>query len=270
MDSSDTDSVPSQEWIRSEIEGYLDDWRPRRGRDYWRGPRVGIAAADDPLFSQLGRAVDPRHAMPRDLLTGARSVVVFFLPFSPALGKANGEKKGLASRGWAEAYVETNLLIRKIGGHLARCLRGAGHAALATPATHNFDEEKLVSSWSHKHVGYIAGLGTFGHHHQLITEAGCCGRLGSLLTSMEIPATHRPREEWCLEKAGRSCLACVSQCLYGALFETRFDRQACYRQCLTNDAHYSDLPLVDVCGKCACEVPCSYKIPEIGDSHRIE
>jgi hypothetical protein len=118
MDSSDTDSVPSQEWIRSEIEGYLDDWRPRRGRDYWRGPRVGIASADDPLFSQLGRAVDPRHAMPRDLLTGARSVVVFFLPFSPALGKANGEKKGLASRGWAEAYVETNLLIRKIGSHL--------------------------------------------------------------------------------------------------------------------------------------------------------
>ena len=193
-------------------------------------------------------------------------MVVFFLPFSPALGKANGEKKGLASRDWAEAYVETNLLIRKIGSHLARCLRGAGHAALATPATHNFDEEKLVSSWSHKHVGYIAGLGTFGHHHQLITEAGCCGRLGSLLTTMEIPATHRPREEWCLEKAGRPCLACVSNCRYGALFETRFDRQACYRQCLTNDAHYSDLPLVDVCGKCACEVPCSHKIPRSRDS----
>jgi epoxyqueuosine reductase QueG len=190
-------------------------------------------------------------------------VVVFFLPFSPALGKANGEKKGLASRGWAEAYVETNLLIRKIGSHLARFLRGAGHAALATPATHNFDEKKLVSSWSQKHVGYIAGLGTFGHHHQLITEAGCCGRLGSLLTTMEIPATPRPSEEWCLEKAGRPCLACVSNCRYGALFETRFDRKACYRQCLTNDAHYTDLPLVDVCGKCACEVACSHKIPDL-------
>jgi hypothetical protein len=122
VDSSGRDSVPSMEWIRSEIEGYLADWRQRRGQDYWRGPRVGIAAADDPLFSQLGRAVDPSHAMPRDLLKGA-------------------------------------------------------------------------------------------------------------------------------------------------LFETRFDRQACYRQCLANDAHYSDLPLVDVCGKCASQVPCSHEIPEIGDSH---
>ena len=267
MDSPDRDSVPPLEWIRSEIEGYLADWRQRRGLDSWRGARVGIASADDPLFSRLGRAVDPGHAMPGDLLQGARSVVVFFLPFTTDLGKANGGKKGLASRSWAEAYVETNLLIRKIGGHLGRRLRGAGHTALATPATHNFDEEKLVSGWSHKHVGYIAGLGTFGHHHQLITEAGCCGRLGSLLTSMELPPTPRPGEEWCLEKAGQPCLACASKCRYGALFEARFDRQACYRQCLVNDRHYSDLPLVDVCGKCACEVPCSHEIPEIGDSH---
>ncbi len=261
MASAARSSVPPLEWIRSEIEGYLSGWKQRRGRDYWRRPLVGVASAEDPLFSQLDRAVDPSHAMPRDLLKGARSVIVFFLPFLEDLGKANGEKKGLASRDWAEAYVETNLLIRKIGSHLARCVRGAGYTARATPATHNFDEEKLVSGWSHKHLGYIAGLGTFGHHHQLITKAGCCGRLGSLLTSMEIPATPRPGEEWCLQKAGKECFACVARCRYGALFEAHFDRQACYRQCLVNDAHYTDLPLVDVCGKCACGVPCSYEIP---------
>jgi epoxyqueuosine reductase QueG len=200
--------------------------------------------------------------MPGDLLKGVHSVIVFFLPFLPALGEANDRQKGLASRGWAESYVETNLLIRKIGSHLGRSLRKAGHSGLATPATHNFDEERLVSEWSHKHVGYIAGLGTFGHHHLLITEAGCCGRLGSVLTSAEIPATRRTEEERCLERAGGQCLACVSKCRYMALFNTSFDRQACYRQCLRNDAHYSDLPLVDVCGKCSCEVPCSYEIPK--------
>jgi epoxyqueuosine reductase QueG len=105
-------------------------------------------------------------------------------------------------------------------------------------------------------------LVTFGHHHQLITEAGCCGRLGSLLASMEIPATPRPSGQWCLEKAGGSCLACVSKCRYGALARRRFHRHACYRQCLANNAHYCDMPLVDVCGKCACEVPCSYEIPK--------
>jgi len=262
MDSAAKHSVPSLEWLRSEIGQFVADWRQRRGKDDWRRPLVAIASADDPLFGRLQRAVDPGHAMPGDLLKGVRSVIVFFLPFHRAVGEANDRKKGLASRGWAESYVETNLLIRKIGGHLGRSLRKAGYSALATPATHNFDEEKLVSGWSHKHVAYIAGLGTFGHHHLLITEAGCCGRLGSTLTSAEIPATRRPEEEWCLDRAGEPCLACVSKCRYGALFTTSFDRHACYRQCLKNDAHYSDLPLVDVCGKCSCEVPCSYEIPK--------
>jgi epoxyqueuosine reductase len=261
MDSPGMPSVPSLEWLRSEIEGFVSEWRRKRGKDYWQRPLVGVASAEDPLFGRLGSVVDPGHALPCGLLPEARSVVVFFLPFDRALGEANDREQPLACRAWAESYVETNLLIRKIGGHLGRCLRRAGHAALATPATHEFDEEKLVSRWSHKHIGYIAGLGTFGRHHLLITEGGCCGRLGSLLTSAQIPATPRPVEERCLEKAGRTCLACVSKCRYGALLEDRFDRHACYRQCLENDAHYSDLPLVDVCGKCSCAVPCSYEIP---------
>jgi len=136
-----------------------------------------------------------------------------------------------------------------------------GFDASTTPATHNFDEKKLVSRWSHKHLGYIAGLGTFGTHHLLITRAGCCGRLGSLVTSMALPPSSRPQEEWCLHKQGRRCSACLSKCVYGALGESTFDRRACYRQCLENDAHYTDLPLVDVCGKCGCNVPCSYGIP---------
>lgn len=262
--SPDRSEAPALEWVRSEVDRYVADWRKRRDRDCWRRPRVGVASAEDPLFAQLKSAVDPCHAMPCDLLKGARSILVFFLPFSPALGRENDGRKSFASRGWAEAYVETNLLIRKIGDHLGRLLRRAGHAALATPATHNFDESKLVSGWSHKHAAFIAGLGTFGYHHQIITEAGSCGRLGSVLTSMEIPPTPRPAREWCVEKAGGSCLACVSKCRYGALTGAGFDRHVCYRQCLANDAHYTDLPLVDVCGKCSCEVPCSYGIPKGG------
>ena len=175
MDSVPRDSVPSMAGLRLEIEGHMEDWRQRREKDYWGRPRVAVASADDPLFDRLGRVVDPGHAMPGDLLQGVRSVVVFFLPFDRALGESNDRHGRLASPGWAEAYVETNLLIRKIGTHLGRCLRKAGHSARNTAATHNFDEELLVSGWSQKHVAYIAGLGTLGHHHLLITEAGCCG-----------------------------------------------------------------------------------------------
>jgi hypothetical protein len=38
------------------------------------------------------------------------------------------------------------------------------------PPTHNFDEKKLISDWSHKHIGFIAGLGKFGLHQMLITK----------------------------------------------------------------------------------------------------
>jgi epoxyqueuosine reductase QueG len=202
--------------------------------------------------------------MPGELLSEARSVVVFFLPFQPRLGRENDQTAPFAARSWAESYVTTNRVIGEVCSHLKSRLEEAGHTAAATPATHNFDEKRLLSRWSHKHLGYIAGLGTFGHHHLLITEAGCCGRLGSLATSMSLPATPRPQVEYCLLKAGHRCQACMVKCKYDALKKTAFDRHACYEQLLRNNDFYSDLPLVDVCGKCACEVPCSYRIPKLG------
>ncbi|MCK8600461.1 epoxyqueuosine reductase [Desulfoferrobacter suflitae] len=251
------------DWLSALIEEFILDWKRSQGADdYWRPPLVGVASANDPLLAELRRVVDPDHAMPAEILPGAESVIVFFLPFQRWLGEQNDGHGTLASQSWAESYITTNLLIGAINEHLKARLKDRGHLAAVTPATHNFDEAKLVSRWSHKHLAYLAGLGTFGHNHLLITSSGCCGRLGSLVTTMPLAATVRPEAEWCLQKAGYDCLACVPKCKYGALHETRFSRQACYRQCLRNNAHYSHLPLVDVCGKCACEVPCSYQIPD--------
>lgn len=252
----------SRESLQAVIESVMRRWTAERPRDdYWRAPLVSVAASDDPLFAELPGVVDPEHAMPADLLPGARSVIVFFLPFRPQLGKDNDATGPFAARGWAESYVATNNLIKDVCLRLSDRIAEAGHRSAVTPATHNFDEVKLVSRWSHKHLGYIAGLGTFGLHHLLITAAGCCGRLGSVVTSLPLPPTPRPGREFCLEKAGLECSACIPKCTFDALAVDSFDRQACYAQLLKNDAHYSDLPLVDVCGKCACEVPCSYEAP---------
>jgi epoxyqueuosine reductase len=251
-------------WLLEEMTRFITDWTKRTGAEnYWLDPLVAVASAKDPMLYQLRRVVDPEHAMPVEIMPEAQAVIVFFLPFRRWLGEENDRQKNLAARSWAESYVTTNRLIRAVNQHLKGILEAMGYLAETTPPTHNFDLEKLVSRWSHKHLAYIAGLGTFGHHHLLITPAGCCGRLGSLVTSMPIAATKRPTEEWCLLKAGHTCLACVSKCRFDALHKSRFNRQVCYQQCLKTDAHYSDLPLVDVCGKCACEVPCSYQIPAL-------
>lgn len=262
MIGSEMDLLESNDCLVDEIRKAIHSWRKEHpGSDYWRDPLAAFISADNPSLERLKEAVDPEHAMPSDLLPDARSVVVFFLPFKAELGVENAKCKPYSSRSWAQAYVETNVLIQSINEHLKALFRHAGYDAATTPATHNFDEEKLISRWSHKHLAYLAGLGTFGKNHLLITRAGCCGRLGSLVTSMPLPETRRPPEEWCLEKRGIHCLACISHCRFGALREDSFDRQICYTQLLRNDAHHSDLPLVDVCGKCECEVPCSYQIP---------
>lgn len=249
-------------WLRDEIAKVLSRWVERKqSEDYWREPLVAVASATDPLLGELRRVVDPEHAMPEDILPGAQAVVVYFLPFQRWLGRENDQAGQYAARNWAVAYVATNQLIHDINTHLQGRLEAEGYQTGITPATHNFDEQKLISRWSHRHLAYIAGLGTFGRHNLLITTAGCCGRVGSFVTSMPLTPTPRPVAEFCLAKAGSECSACVSKCAYDALLETRFDRHRCYAQLLLNDRHYDDLPLVDVCGKCGCEVPCSHGIP---------
>ena len=226
----------------------------------WREPLVAYASADDPLFHTLKDVVSPSHAMPKDLLQDAQTVIAYFLPFKKSLTKTNSHGTH-ASREWALAYIETNRLIVDLNIHLAEILDNWGFQTMKLPPTHNFDTERLVSDWSHKHVAYIAGLGKFGLHHLLITEKGCCGRLGSLITSAPLAPTTRTAGEACLYKFNKTCLKCLKRCPVGALNEESFDRKGCYDLLLDNAKSFEGLGLADVCGKCSCIVPCSFHNP---------
>jgi epoxyqueuosine reductase QueG len=247
--------------IEGIVSGFVGAY-PRRlnTATRWRTPILGIAAASDPLFARFKQVVRPSHSLPEDLLPGARTVIAWFVPFGVALGLENAEY-GLCARSWAIAYVETNRLIDELSRHLAWALQEAGHRAALVPPTHNFDEASLMSDWSHRHAAYAAGVGTFGLHNLLITKRGCSGRVGSLITDLELAPTPRLAGEHCLHKAGHTCRACLDRCTFGALSLDGFDRVACYRQCLRNAEAHRDVGLVDVCGKCTAGVPCSNKSP---------
>ena len=219
----------------------------------YRDPLVGFALADDPLFESLQRRI-PGHLHPRDLLPQAQTVCAFFLPFDRQVVRTNATGHAV-SEGWARAYVETNALLTDICTALVELLEGIGVRAAWEPPTHNFDPVRLVSAWSHKSVAYIAGLGQFGHHHMLITEAGCAGRLSSVVLDAEIDPTPRPGESYCA--FDRGCRACVRCCPAEALTVNGLDRQRCYAQCLSNDALFPQW-LADVCGKCVIG-PCAYR-----------
>jgi len=233
----------------------------KKAQTGWKEPLVGFARADDPLFAKLKEVACPTHAKPENLLPEARTVIAFFIPFHDDVVDSN--KSGhFSSRAWAVAYIETNRLINELNHYLKDALISRGHKAAFVPATHNFDEKTLLSDWSHRHAAYIAGLGTFGLNHMLITERGCCGRIGSLVTDLEIEPTPRSDRKFCLYKAGSTCGNCVKICVNGALTTGGLDRHRCYRMCLENGKRFAHLEgITDVCGKCKVGVPCSTAIP---------
>jgi epoxyqueuosine reductase QueG len=246
-----------QHFIQEFLKGYKAE---KRTKTDWKEPLVAFAEASDPLFLKLRDVVGRTHALPADLLEDAETVISYFVPFKEEIALSNrGER--ICSKEWAISYIETNKLIADLNQSLSKELEKSGHESVILPPTHNFDEKRLISDWSHKHVAFIAGLGRFGLHHMLITEKGCCGRLGSLITTARIKPTQRPRNEFCLYKHDKSCGKCVENCVFQALKVDSFHRHRCYEICLSNAKLYSELGLADVCGKCICVVPCSFNNP---------
>lgn len=234
--------------------------------DWWQAPLL-VSAATDERFAQLNHIAAPDHLQPADLLPGARSVIVYFIPFRRELAAANRPGE-FPCRDWGLAYHQTNTMIGAINAHLAAWLGEQGHAAAVTPATANFDPVRLMSRWSHKHLGHLAGLGRFGVNCQLITPAGCTGRLGSLVTTAELGDHPLVTDaEHCLHRRGLTCLACARRCPAGALSAEGFDRRACYARLEQAEAQpeFTGLPMPShVCGKCQVILPCSFGVPAAG------
>jgi epoxyqueuosine reductase QueG len=187
-----------------------------------------------------------------------RSVVSFFLPFDRWVVDANAQDRAQVAHEWATAYVETNALIGRITAHLVKSLAEQGVRAAAEPATHNFDPLTLISQWSHKSVAVIAGLGSFGLHHMVITDAGCAGRFGSLVIDAPLPLTPAEPKERCLYFYDGSCQECILRCPVGALLrDDPINKQRCWNRCLDVAREYSHLGLAQCC-KCAVG-PCSFE-----------
>jgi epoxyqueuosine reductase QueG len=225
----------------------------------YRHPVIGFVAADDPHFTHLSEWTAYDHLMPDDLLPGARSVVCFFLPFAAEISHANQQGQEKVARQWAIAYQDTNVLIGQITSRLIELLNKYGIQASAEPATGNFDEKALRSHWSHKSIAVLSGIGSFGLHQLVITDAGCAGRFGSFVIDAELPIEKPEQKERCQYFKSETCLDCVIGCPANAISEDEpFDRHACRKQCIKNANDFLDLgDEIKVCGKCTVLGPCA-------------
>ncbi|MBP2636344.1 MAG: queG 3 [Firmicutes bacterium] len=254
-----------QQWISTLIKDYVSEYSGRNGcKSEWQEPLAGFVNASDERFATLKESVSATHALPGDLLPDARTVIVYFIPFVERIATSNVQGD-TCSYEWAAAYIETNKLIFDLNTYLSGQLGQKGYASCLIPATHNFDEVKLISDWSHRHIAHLAGLGTFGLNNMRITEKGCCGRIGSLITSAVVEPTQASGQENCLYKHEGLCQKCISRCPEQALTIEGFDRHRCYSaKCLENARTYSQLGVADACGKCLVNVPCSWRNPARG------
>lgn len=248
------------------INEYVNEYHEKSQTETsWREPVIGFAAAKDPLFRQLKKIIGPNHALPEELIPGAKAVIVFFIPFSKAVVESNktGEE---SSKAWDYACIETNQLINDLTRTLHDTISGWGYQASLLPSTYHYNEQKLQSDWSHRSVGVIAGIGKFGLNNMLITEKGCCGRLGSVITDLDLIPTVRSDGEFCLYKSKGICQKCLKKCVNQAFSveadgTVKFDRYRCNEQIYDKIVPLYPIGQGDACGKCLCGVPCSLGIP---------
>lgn len=246
--------------LKTKIETIIKNIMANPGtKTKYRDPLIGFASTDDPIFIEIKQIVGPYQLHPKEIFPEAKTVVAFFLPFEKELVKQN-LKSGVIKES-IQASVDTHYLIRVINEKLKTELAKESIIAVVPEAIFNYKNNGFNVIWSHKSAAYAAGLGTFGVNQMLITQAGCAGRIGSLLISAEIPPTPYPKEEFCRHKKGEKCLVCVDRCQSGALSPNGFDKEKCFMRLQEEEKTYPELNQHG-CGKCTTG-PCTLDPSEL-------
>jgi epoxyqueuosine reductase QueG len=137
---------------------------------------------------------------------------------------------------------------------------GAGQNRLASQLSSH-------PAWSERHVAFIAGVGTFGLHRSLITEKGSSGRIGSVVTTLDLTPTIRPYGNdihgYCPFYLDGSCVACIDRCP-GKAVSKEDNNQATRCSKYVRDfvePKFDPVAYHGDCSKCLTAVPCEKTIP---------
>ncbi len=241
-----------------DMTGIVDETVDTVASRYGVKPRlpslIGVASAEDPAWRRL-RVHGLK--MPYEILPGARSVIVIAVPLSREAVESNAHGDE-PSHQWLLEYGVLNQALREASRKLAEALEALGWKSAPLKPTHDFGEEKLASTWSHRHAGVIAGLGEIGLNNMLVTEKGCAVRLTSIITTAPLAPTPKSRA------ACTRCGACLDACPIDALRRwERGGKRACYKRLIEVDSKHRKVLgfTVDACGKCIARAPCSLASP---------
>ncbi len=280
-----------KEWFYDKINTFLreDESNKMTGVDgiliFEPDVIVGFCLGDDPIFEYYKKVVGPFHLTPAEAYSKHfsveidtpenLSVIAFILPTSKITKIENYEH----SPEWpGERWSHTRLYGEQSNQKLQKFLVSEVKREFGVEGLAPMTETELyevhrkhpdayqgvyASTWSHRHMCFAAGLGSFGLSDGFINPRGKAMRCGSIIVNYNLPSdgNKRPSDpyEFCTE-----CGDCVSRCPAGAItLENGHDKQKCSVKVTSTvpyiQTHYK-IPIYS-CGLCQVNVSCSDGIP---------
>lgn len=235
----------------------------------WDKPIVGIADAADPLFAELKQPgiVGPIHLSPDEWVPGAKSVISYFMPYNKAIRRSYQIRSPMPSLEWVSARRNGELFNNVLRRALIRFLEKQGGGGVAPSIERHYQAIDMIPMWSERHAAFIAEVGTFGIHGGLITQQGVAGRIGSVITDLQIAATPRSYVgvyEYCPYPDKGSCGACIPRCPVDAIATGGRDNERCLHQGRDIVGDYFREWGYHSCGHCLTHLPCADRIPDAG------
>ncbi len=277
-------------WFESKITSFLkvDESNKMMGIDgiyiFEPNPLVGLVSGFDPIFDDYKDIIGSFHLTPSEayekycakkkLEKPERKLVIlsYILPINK-LTKEENFKYSLQwpSERWAHTRLFGEQANQTLQKFLVTELEKIGIHAIA-PSTEVFlfkihrKHEKGVwaSTWSHRHMAFAAGLGSFGLSDGFINERGKAMRCGSVLINgkVDFEPLERPKNPY---QFCSRCGNCIERCPVGAIsFENRHDKQVCSEHVMAS------IPIIKrnyginiySCGLCQVNVSCENGIPK--------
>ncbi len=241
------------------------------GTKIFERPLIGFSSANDPIFLKLKEpaAIGAHFLLPDEWLYGVKSVISFFLPFTKKVKESNQLDHAKPSHEWFHGRIEGQKLVNSLAVFLCAELERSGYPSLVPAVDPRFkwgatikinehdNYNEFTSNWSERHAAFIAGLGTFGLSKGLITKVGIAGRIGSVITQLELPASRRDYSE--IYEYCSNCGECVRNCPVNAItIENGKNHPICndyLEELLSMNRPYYG------CGKCQVNVSCENGIP---------
>ena len=284
----------TREWFQNKINTFLSEDPSNRmiGVDgilfFEPDTIVGFCTGNDPIFEKYKQVVGPFHLTPIEAYTKHcsinnielnttenLSVVAFILPINLITKNQNlSHSKEWPSERWAHTRLYGEQANQTLWNHLIIELKSEfGIDAVAPMANSKLFKIQRkhpdayggvwASTWSHRHMCFAAGLGSFGLSDGFINEKGKAMRCGSIVINYKLPsdANKRPADpyEYCT-----NCGDCIRRCPVGAItFENRHDKQKCSEKVMETIPYIKENYKINIysCGLCQVNVSCSDGIP---------